>query len=249
MGLEVAQLLLPQPVSKTAEAEFNRMLELRCHHMPADKIIGRRGFYKYEFVVDSNVLSPRPDTEILLEKALEYARRDNYKKVLELGVGSGCVVCSLLAELPQLRAVGIDISASALKVAHANAQRLNVAAALELRQADWFDADFMALAGSGYDMVVSNPPYIAASEIAGLDSEVKDYDPRPALDGGADGLASYRQIAAWMPQLLQDGGIAVLEVGEGQAAAVAEIFSEQGLRRLETAVDLNGVERCISLKK
>ncbi len=228
---------------------FEQMLCLRERHMPVDRILGRRGFYKYDFEISADVLSPRPDTEVLVENALEQIRHGGARTVLELGVGSGCVIVSLLAEQKNLAGVGVDISASALRMAAANAEALGVDSRLQLRQGNWFDTGFLDVSGSGYDIIVSNPPYIRTTEIAALDPEVRDYDPLLALDGGADGLESYRQIAFWAPRLLNPGGCILLEVGEGQAAEVAAIFAAAGLSLLRTAADLASVERCVILKK
>ena len=228
---------------------FEEMLRLRERHMPVDRILGCRGFYKYEFKVTADVLSPRPDTEVLVEAALELAAETGAEKVLELGVGSGCIILTLLAELSGLSGVGVDISPSALRVARENAEALRVGTRLQLRQGSWFDADFLDVSGSGYDMVVSNPPYIKSAEIASLAPEVRDYDPLPALDGGADGLESYRKIAFWAPRLLKPGGYFLLEVGEGQAEEVAGIFAGAGLAPIRRVKDLGAIERCVILKK
>ncbi len=228
---------------------FERALELRSQRMPADKIIGRRGFYKYEFAVDENVLSPRPDTEVLLEAALDYIRVNDYKNILEFGVGSGCVILSLLAEIPGLWGMGVDISAAALKVASVNALALGAEKRIKLLNANWNDADIVSVLGQKFDLILSNPPYIPSGEIDGLDREVKDYDPRVALDGGADGLDCYRRLAEIVPALLNAGGSVMLECGEGQAQNVAALFEKGGLSLQQVARDLNGTERCVILKK
>lgn len=229
--------------------QFEEFMALRRRHVPVDKIIGHRGFYKYEFAVNCDVLSPRPDTEILVEAAIKGALSGNCRTVLELGVGSGCVILSVLADCPQLSGTGVDILAEALAVARQNAEAMELAHRLDLRRADWFAADFAGQFGAGFDMIVSNPPYIAADEILSLDAEVRDYDPRAALDGGADGLDSYRRIAELVPQLLNEGGRIYLEVGENQAREVSDLFAAAGLTPEEILCDLGGVERCVILKK
>lgn len=230
-------------------ADFEKMIEKRSQHMPADKILGHRGFYKYDFVVNTDVLSPRPDTEILVEAALEWIIKTKATSVLELGIGSGCIVTSLLAEVPSLQATGIDVSPQALAVAKKNADILGVAERLDLVEKDWFADDFMQNLPTDFDLIVSNPPYIPSAEVATLDAEVRNFDPMPALDGGKDGLDSYRKIAELTPALLKQGGNIFLEVGEGQANDVAKIFVNTGLQLVKIIKDLSGIERCVCLKK
>lgn len=242
-------LSYPRGLTERQLRQFEEFVALRRRHVPADKIIGHRGFYKYEFAVNSDVLSPRPDTEVLVEAAIRGALAENSRTVLELGVGSGCVILSVLADCPQLSGTGVDISDAALAVARRNAETMGLAQRLDLRRSDWFAADFAAQFASGFDMVVSNPPYIARKEILSLDAEVRDYDPRAALDGGEDGLDSYRRIAALAPQLLNEGGRIYLEVGESQAREVSALFAANGLTPEKILKDLGGVERCVILKK
>lgn len=250
LGCEAAEVpSYAQPLTAAQQARFAEFVSRRGRRVPVDKIIGRRGFYKYDFAVNGDVLSPRPDTEVLVEAAIAGAKQGGCRSVLELGVGSGCIILSLLADCPQLRGVGIDISAAALKVAERNARALGVEERITFRQGDWFDKNFAAFIGQKFDMIVSNPPYIASAEIASLDAEVRDYDPRPALDGGADGLASYRRLAAVTPELLVAGGRIYLEVGETQAEEVARIFENAGFVREKIINDLSGIKRCVILKK
>lgn len=250
LGCEAAEVLAHSaPLTPEQLNRFEEFTALRGRHVPADKIIGRRGFYKYDFAVSRDVLSPRPDTEILVEAAVAGVRRSGCRSVLELGVGSGCVVLSLLAECPRLHGVGVDISAAALDIAAQNARALGVDGRITFRRSSWFDADFVAALGRQFEMIVSNPPYIASAEIAELDAEVREYDPLPALDGGPDGLDSYRRIAEVAPELLTPGGRIYLEVGENQAETVARIFEAAGLRREEVLEDLAGIKRCVILKK
>lgn len=250
VGADPGRLLFEErPLTPAQQKTFAAMLQKRAQHMPVDKILGRRGFYKYDFQVTTDVLSPRPDTEVLVEAALDSIRREGAGTVLELGVGSGCIIATLLAEVPQLRGIGIDISAAALEVAAANAAALGVEERLQLRQGSWFAPDFSNFVGTAVDVLVSNPPYIPTAEISGLDAEVRDYDPALALDGGSDGMDSYRRIAELAMSLLKPGGRIFLEVGEGQAEAVMQIFSAQGLLPQKTISDLSAIERCVCLKK
>lgn len=225
------------------------LVKKRIAHYPLDKLIGRKGFYKNEFITNENVLSPRPETEILVEKTLELKPKNAPTNILDLGTGSGCIIESILAERSLWRGVAVDISADALDVARKNAQLLEVDNRLRFIQASWFDDDFFAKISESFDLIVSNPPYIPRSDINMLDDEVKLYDPNPALDGGESGFDSYERIARITPQMLKNGGYILLEAGIGQAKQIAEIFEKQGLQCLEIVPDLSGIERCVILQK
>lgn len=217
-------------------------------HEPMDKILGHKEFYKYDFIISQDVLSPRPDTEILLEAALELITFEN-KSVLDLGTGSGCILLSLLKEHKTLQGVGVDISAQALKIAQTNARKLDIEKQVSWVNKSWFDDDFLNCFKTPFDVIVSNPPYIPEQDILELDDEVKKYDPYQALSGGKDGLDSYRRIAEVTPDLLTVGGYILLECGIGQAKEVSDIFSKQGLSLCKVIKDLQGIDRCIILKK
>ena len=221
----------------------------RAEHCPVDKIIGHRGFYKYDFEVNCHVLSPRPDTEILVEEAAKIVRQNNFTKILEFGVGSGCIILSLLADVPSLEGIGTDISEKALETARRNAQRIGVEQRIKLMLLDWFDQDILQKLGCRFDIIVSNPPYIPSGEINLLDREVKDFDPLTALDGGKDGLRDFRKISGLAGQLLKPEGYLLFEGGENQADKIADIAVGHGFNLLKKARDLNGIERCIILKK
>lgn len=235
-------------ISQIEQNKFGQMIQARLNHMPADKIIGSRGFYKYDFLVNSDVLSPRPDTEILLEEALSIIRKKNYTRVLELGVGSGCIITSILAENNKVQGEGVDISQPALEIAKKNAELLKVEDRLKLYHRDWFAKDFVNIFKNKFNVIISNPPYIPSKEISNLDEEVKNFDPLYALDGGEDGLDSYRQIAVVAPHLLEVDGHILLEVGEGQAEDVVAIYKKQNFVCEKIISDLSGTNRCIVLK-
>ena len=237
------------PLSDKQIKEFDRLVALRSEHYPVDKIIGRKGFYKYEFEVSKDVLSPRSDTEIMVEKAISLIRENNFTSILEFGVGSGCIILSLLADTENTTGVGIDISSKALKVAENNAISLGVRKRINLFQASWFDDNILEKIGQSFDIILSNPPYIPSDEINTLELEVKNFDPLTALDGGKDGLRDYRRICPIAHKLLKKGGILLFEVGEGQAERVKEIGEANGLSYQETLKDLNDIRRCIILKK
>ena len=221
------------------------MLAKRLAHEPLDKIIGKREFYKYEFKVNSQVLSPRPDTEILVESAISLINKDKDIQVLDLGTGSGCIVLSILKDCPNTIATAVDISSKSLEIASQNASKLEVGDRVTFIEGSWNDIEFT----SQYDVIVSNPPYIPTSEIDELDLEVKKYDPMHALDGGEDGLDCYRQIAEITYNLLKDDGYILLEVGYNQAEIVNDIFVKNNFVPYKIIKDLSGINRCVILKK
>ena len=221
------------------------MLARRLTHEPLDKIIGKREFYKYEFKVNSQVLSPRPDTEILVEKAISLINKDKNIQILDLGTGSGCIVLSILKDCPNAIATAVDISSKSLEIARQNANKLELEGRVEFIEGSWMEVEF----SSQYDIIVSNPPYIPTSEIDELDIEVKKYDPMLALDGGDDGLDCYRQIAEITYSLLKKDGYILLEVGYNQAEIVNDIFAKNKFIPFEIIKDLSGINRCVILKK
>jgi release factor glutamine methyltransferase len=216
------------PLSPEAATRFAADIVCRLKGEPVSRIIGYREFYGREFRIDQDTLDPRPDTETLIEAALAIADRQGWRRrpidILDLGTGSGAILLTLLAELPHARGVGADLSLGALDVARANAEELGVAARASFIAANWLDG----IAGS-FDLVVSNPPYIASGAIAELAPEVRLHDPKLALDGGADGLAAYRAIAASAPLVLRPGGSLLIEIGPDQADAVLALFKQCGL--------------------
>lgn len=228
---------------------LQKMLNERLQHKPLDKILGQREFYKYCFKVNENVLSPRPDTETLVEAAVNLIKINDMVHVLDLGVGSGCILLSLLADFAWLIGVGIDKSRAALDVAQKNAVLLGVADRCHLIKADWFEDSFLQKQTSSYDLIVSNPPYIPTEEIKSLAPEVKNYDPHLALDGGKDGLESYRKIALIASLRLRPKGYLLLEAGINQAANIIAINTHLGLAHIQTLKDLAGIERCIIFQK
>ncbi|MBQ8481493.1 MAG: peptide chain release factor N(5)-glutamine methyltransferase [Alphaproteobacteria bacterium] len=236
-------------ITEEEKKKVEDMLEQRLKHKPLDKILGHKEFYKYEFKVTEDVLSPRQDTEILVESALEILQNISKAYILDLGCGSGCIIESLLKDLPSARGCAVDISDKALILAAENADNLEISERICFLNASWFDTDFIIKIGEKFDMIVSNPPYIPSADIDTLDTEVKEYDPRLALDGGENGYDSYAQIARIAPRLLQDGGYVLLEAGIGQAEKIADIFIANGLRLRKIVNDLSGIARCVILQK
>jgi release factor glutamine methyltransferase len=221
---EGREALLPR-----VAARLDRAIARRLKREPVARITGSREFYGRRFALGPEALDPRPDTETLIEAALDMAagkgRQEKPLKLLDLGTGTGCILVTLLAELPFACGVGIDLCPDALVLAAANARRHGVSSRANFIAADWLDAT-----SGQFDLVVSNPPYIATREIAGLADEVAAYDPRLALDGGADGLEAYRCIAASTRHCLAEDGRLLVEIGPAQSKAVAEIFAAAGLK-------------------
>jgi release factor glutamine methyltransferase len=242
LGLDPGRLVLlaGDPLSPDVAARFEAMLSARAARQPVAQITGTRAFWGRLFTVTPDVLDPRPETETLVALALA----EPFARVLDLGTGSGCIVVTLLAERPVARGLGADISTAALAVAGANAARHGVADRLILTPSDWF-ADL----GGIYDLIVANPPYIAAGEMAGLDPDVRDWEPRQALTDGADGLTAYRIIAAQAPAHLSPGGRLIVEIGAAQGAAVAALFTAAGLEEVTVHPDLSGRDRVVSARR
>lgn len=226
---------------------FDTMLAKRLRHFPLCKILGRKGFYKYDFIVNEQVLSPRPDTEILVEAAVEFSQKYGLRQMVDFGTGSGCILLSVLGDISQMEGSGVDISAEALDIAARNAENLGLSSRAEWIKAGWFDKDIVARLEQKYDLMVSNPPYIPSGDIAALEEEVREHDPILALDGGKDGLRDYRRLAEIAPLILRPGAYIMLEAGIGQADAIASVFMQQGFALEQIRQDLNGIPRCVIL--
>lgn len=218
----------------------------RAAHEPVSRITGQRGFWTFDLGVAPEVLDPRPDTETLVELALERLshERDIRHSILDLGTGSGAIVCALLAEFQNAEAIAIDMSERACAVARANFLRCGLSDRAMVLRGDWADA-----IDATFDLVVSNPPYIRSEDIEGLAPEVRLHDPTLALDGGADGLDCYRRIAGDLRRLLAPNGVALFEIGAGQAQDVCALFIAAGLEIAEIRRDIVGHERVIAAKR
>lgn len=223
-----------------AAARLAGMIAARLARQPVAQILGRRQFWGRDFRVSRDVLDPRPETECLVALALEGVPAQH---VLDLGTGSGAILLTLLAEWPAARGLGIDASPAALAVAGANAAALGLAARAELRVGDW-----LVGVDGPFDLVVCNPPYIAADELPGLAPEVIGWEPLAALSPGADGLAAYARIAPCLAAVLAPGGRALFEIGPSQGAAVAALFGAAGFAEVRVHPDLDLRDRVIDVR-
>ena len=228
-------------VSPEEEMLYKKQIARRAKHIPLQHLTGEQEFYGYPFYVNEHVLIPRQDTEVLVEEALK--RKKEGMKVLDLCTGSGCILLSILKNLKQGTGVGIDISEQALEVARRNAKRLGLEAATTFVLSDLFEK-----AQGSYDMIVSNPPYIETEEIAQLMPEVRDHEPRLALDGMSDGLYYYRSIVSQCRDYLKEDGALLFEIGAGQGAAVSELLKEAGFVSVQVIKDLAGLDRVVAGK-
>jgi release factor glutamine methyltransferase len=229
--------LLSQEAARRAEA----LLERRRLRQPASQILGRREFWGMEFEVRPEALDPRPDSETVVTAALaQITNRTAPFRILDLGTGTGCLLLALLSELPNARGVGLDVSEAAARLARANAERFDLSSRAQFVVGDWGEG----LAGE-FDVIVSNPPYVPTAAIDGLQPEVASWEPRLALDGGRDGLESYRKLGARIAGLLHPKGFAAIEIGWDQASEVGAICARYGLSVLHCTQDLGGRDRCL----
>ena len=227
-------------------ARYRGMISRRAARIPLQQILGRQEFMGLSFRVNENVLIPRQDTETLAELVLA-EQKDPEKKVLDLCTGSGCIAISLAVKGGFTDVTATDLSAEALAVAEQNAEMLLAGAPVPRRYFRLYRGDLFAALpqGSRYDIIVSNPPYIPSAVIGGLQPEVRDHEPRMALDGAEDGLAFYRRIAAEAPEWMNPGGAIYLEIGCDQAEAVSDLLSEAGFEKIEVFKDLPGLDRVV----
>jgi release factor glutamine methyltransferase len=229
-------------LSPEQEATLEAYLSRREHREPVSHILGRKGFWKIMLSVTPDVLTPRPDTETVVEYVLRDFPEHAAWSVLDLGVGSGAILLSILAERPAARGLGVDVSEEALAVARDNAASLGLAGRLALLRGDWTEG----LGEATFDLVVSNPPYIAAAVLETLEPEVRDHEPRLALEGGADGLMHYRRLAPEILRVLKPGGRFAVEIGYDQKAAVEALFKDAGAIGVQTIRDLGDRDRVVA---
>jgi release factor glutamine methyltransferase len=231
-----------EPLGSTA-SRVQEVATRRVAGEPLSRIVGRREFWGLSLAISSQVLDPRPETETIVEAALSILsdRRDEPLRILDLGVGSGALLCALLTEFVHARGVGVDISADATDVARGNLDACGLSQRAEIRVGDWMNG----LEGR-FDLIVANPPYIPTFELPRLPREVRDFDPWLSLDGGIDGLGAYRQILPGSRSLLASGGWLLAEFGAEQAAMVRAIAEQSGFADPTIYKDLAGLDRVLA---
>ncbi len=229
-------LIAPEDIAPEIAERYDALISLRAVRVPVSHLIGERAFYGRRFKVSSDVLDPRPETETLIEAALA----EPFASVLDIGTGSGCILVTLLAERVSAVGTGTDLSEAACLQASANAVLHDVAPRAEVIQSDWFGS-----VRGRYDLIVSNPPYLAAEEMEDVAPELRDHEPRMALTDEADGLTAYRVLAAMGPAHLAAGGRLICEIGWRQAADVVELFHLAGWSQVICLHDMDGRDRVI----
>jgi len=246
----------PSPAPRDRQY-FASLIARRSERIPLAYLRGQQEFYGLPFMVDPSVLIPRPETEMLVDSVIrnynstllplsvsESLQGGEAFTVADVGTGSGCIAVAVLAHCPTARAIGVELSPPALALARRNASLNSVADRMRLVQGNLLTA----AADQRFDVIVSNPPYVSTAEITMLQPEVRDYEPRLALDGGPDGLAAYPHLAAAARRVLKPGGHLYVEVGQGQGREVARIFRETGLEDVAITPDLAGIDRIVSGK-
>jgi release factor glutamine methyltransferase len=236
-------------LSPATQDKFETMVARREKREPIAYILGRKEFYSLDFEVSPAVLIPRPETELVVAVALEFIAGAPDARVLDIGTGSGAIAIAIAVNAPRVRLTAVDISADAIAMASRNARRHGVEHRVALRRADCFDILDAAPALESFDVIVSNPPYLDDADIAALEPEVRAFEPRVALSAGAGGLDIIRRIAAHAPPHLARDGELIVEVGEGNAGAVAKLFEEAGLRVVSVINDLAGHPRVVRARR
>lgn len=240
LAVDPARLMLhlPDPMTQAQLDRFDTLIAARVRFQPVAQLVGKRDFWGRRFIVTPDVLDPRPETETLIQAALDKPFVD----VLDLGTGSGAIVLTLLAERTGAQGLAVDLSSAALDVARANAQALGITN-VTFQLSDWFST----ITGR-FDLIVSNPPYISARELADLSPDVRAWEPRMALVPAGDdgtGLAAYRHICAHAPHFLRPKGWLIVEIGAGQGADVAQLFECAGFQQVTIRLDLDGRDRVV----
>ena len=215
----------------------------RLNGEPISKIFKKRDFYNSTFVISNDVLDPRPETELIVEIANNYIDKNEVKNILDLGTGSGCILLSILKENKMINGLGIDLSKDAISIAKQNSKKLNLET-----QSNFLISNWMSSLNYKYDLVVSNPPYIASEDIKKLSKSVKIYDPILSLDGGDDGLNSYRLIASDLKRVVSKNALIIIEIGYNQSLQVIEIFKKNNFKLTKKYNDINGLDRVLTFQ-
>ena len=237
-------------VTEETACRYQELIRKRAEHIPLQHLTHQAFFMGYEFYVNEDVLVPRQDTETLMEAALELLKGNKAPRILDMCTGSGCIITSLMLEVPEASGTGVDLSEKALEVAIRNARELGTADRTKFVKSDLFSAEYFSKKDNaekvtGYDMLISNPPYIPSGEIEGLMEEVRLHDPRMALDGMEDGLYFYREITRQAMDHIRPGGWLLYEIGCEQGKDVKELLEKEGFIKTEIRQDLCGLDRVV----
>ncbi len=233
-------LNLNKDLTKKEVVHFKNLIEQRAKKKPIAYIIGKKEFWKNEFYVSKDVLIPRPDTELIVHKVLEITKKRTNLNILDIGVGSGCIILSILKDNIKLKGTGIDISKKSIDICRINSNNLGIFNRLKL-----FKSDIDNFKYGKYDLIISNPPYIKKNDLKKLDKDVIGFEPKLSLDGGLDGLSGIRKVINNSTKLIKKKGILVLEIGFDQADKVKEILKKNGFYIKEVLKDLANNNRCI----
>ncbi len=232
-------LNLHKEIKKKDLYYFDNLIQERAKSKPIAQIIKKKDFWKYEFIVNNNVLIPRPDTEILIEQTLKLVKNKNRLQILDIGIGSGCILMSILKEKKNFIGTGIDISKKSLQISEVNGQKLRINNRLRL-----FKSNIDNFNTGKYDLIVSNPPYIKKSNLKCLEKDI-GFEPKQALDGGLDGLLEIRKVINKSSELIKRSGHLIIEIGFDQKNKVKKILHDKGFYIKETVKDLSNHDRCI----
>lgn len=230
-------------ISKNLINKINSFELRRIKGEPISKIFKKRDFFKSSFIISNDVLDPRPETELIVEIANNFIKKNKVKNILDLGTGSGCILLSVLKENKMINGLGIDLSKEAINIALKNSKKLQLD-----KQSNFLISNWMSSINFRYDIVVSNPPYIASSDIKKLAEDVKSYDPLLSLDGGDDGLNCYRAIAKDLKRIINKNAIIILEIGYNQSISVIEIFKKNDFKLIKKYNDINGLDRVLTFQ-
>ena len=232
-------LNLHKEIKKRDLDYFDNLIQERAKSKPIAQIIKKKDFWKYQFIVNNNVLIPRPDTEILIEQALKLVKNKNRLQILDIGIGSGCILMSILKEKKNFIGTGIDISNKSLQISKVNGQKLRINNRLRL-----FKSNIDNFNTGKYDLIVSNPPYIKKSNLKCLEKDI-GFEPKQALDGGLDGLSEIRKVINKSSELIKRSGHFIIEIGFDQKNKVKKILRDKGFYIKKTVKDLSNHDRCI----
>ena len=227
-------------LKKNSFIEFNNLIRQRSDGKPIAYLTGTKDFWKYEFYITEDVLIPRPDTELIVEEVLKFSKHKTKLSILDIGAGSGCILISILKERKDFRGVGIDLSKKCIDLCKKNALKLNIS-----NKVKFFKSNVDNFSYGKYDLIISNPPYIKKLDLKYLEKDIKNFEPKLALDGGLDGISEIRKVISKSSELVKKNGKLILEIAFDQKKDVKKILKNEGFYINSTIRDLAGNDRCI----